>query len=77
MLDVVQAVDGPFGENGCMLDEERGGQDDRCPLHEVWRRGQDAMLAELAGKSVAELGQELVAHARRRRRRERSKAASR
>jgi Rrf2 family protein len=77
MLDVVRAVDGPLDEDGCMLEPDRSDEADHCPLHAVWQRGQEAMLAELAGKSVAELGEELVAHARRRRRRERSKAVTR
>ncbi len=73
MLDVIRAVDGPLESEGCLL-PSTSCDDDRCPLHEAWRKGQEAMIRELERKSVAELGEELIMHTRRRKRRAKRRA---
>ncbi|RME74958.1 MAG: Rrf2 family transcriptional regulator [Planctomycetota bacterium] len=73
LLDVIEAVDGSVQDEVCLL--ENGCDDDSpCPLHAVWRKGQQALIDELRGKTVAELGEELVMHARRRQRARRRQA---
>ncbi len=55
LLEVVEAAEGPIGISQCVL---RGGPCDwtaACPLHESWSRAQQALSAELAATTFADL----------------------
>jgi Rrf2 family protein len=55
LLDVVHAVDGELESKECVL---RGGPcrwEDCCAVHEPWSRAQQALMAELAATSFADV----------------------
>jgi Rrf2 family protein len=55
LLDVVRAVDGDLGSKECVL---RGGPcrwEDCCAVHEPWTRAQQALMAELAATTFADV----------------------
>lgn len=55
VLEVIEAAEGPLESPRCVL---RGGPcdwDETCPLHETWSRARDALAAELARTSFADL----------------------
>ncbi len=55
LLEVIEAVDGSLQSAECGLCEGGCGWERPCPLHDAWARGQDALVAELASTSFAEL----------------------
>ncbi len=55
MLDVIEAIDGVIGLNVCMAPGRSCARKVHCPAHPVWVEAQRAMLAVLAGTSVAEM----------------------
>lgn len=55
VIEVIEAAEGPLESPRCVL---RGGPcdwDETCPLHEAWGRARDALAAELARTTFAEL----------------------
>lgn len=55
LLEVVETAEGTIGSDHCVL---RGGPCDwehACPVHEPWRRAQDALAGELARTTFEEL----------------------
>ncbi len=55
LLEATEAAEGSVRPTDCEL---RGGACDwqqPCPLHDAWARGRDALIAELASTSFAEL----------------------
>jgi Rrf2 family protein len=54
-LDVVQAIEGPIDESGCLLLEERCASHGACQINAVWRRAQHAMLTVLRQSTLADM----------------------
>lgn len=54
-LDIVQVLDGPIDERGCMLLQEACEHHGVCRINSVWRRAQHAMLAVLRGSTLADM----------------------
>jgi Rrf2 family protein len=55
MLDVIEAIDGVICLNVCVAPGRSCARKVHCPAHPVWVEAQRAMLAVLAGTSVAEM----------------------
>lgn len=54
-LDVIQAIEGPVEEEGCLLLQEECGQHASCRINSVWRRAQHQMLGVLRQATLADL----------------------
>lgn len=57
LLEVIEAADGSLQSTECGLCEGGCGWQPSCPLHDAWARGRDALIAELASTSFAELAE--------------------
>jgi Rrf2 family nitric oxide-sensitive transcriptional repressor len=55
LLDVIEAVEGDSRRRTCVLRGGPCGLDGICDVHEVFFRGQEALLATLADATLAEL----------------------
>ena len=44
---IIEAIEGPFALNRCLLIEDRCVRADRCPISSVWRKAQSRMLEVL------------------------------
>lgn len=55
LLDVIEAVEGDSRHHTCVLRGDPCGVNDTCDVHDVFARAQDALLATLAGQSLAGL----------------------
>ncbi len=55
LLDVIEAVEGDSRRQVCVLRGGPCGLDGTCDVHEVFFRGQEAMLGTLARSTLAEL----------------------
>jgi Rrf2 family protein len=55
LLEAIEAADGSLRSTECGLCGGGCDWERPCPLHDVWVRGRDAMVAELASTSFAEL----------------------
>jgi Rrf2 family iron-sulfur cluster assembly transcriptional regulator len=55
LLDVIEAVEGDSRRRTCVLRGGPCGLDGHCDVHEVFFRGQEAMLGALAGTSLESL----------------------
>lgn len=55
LADVIAAMDGPFCLNACMAPGESCERKSFCPAHPVWAEAQDAMVAVLRSRTIAEL----------------------
>ena len=53
LLDVIEAVEGDSRRLTCVLRGGPCGADGHCAVHDVFFRGQEALLATLAGTSLA------------------------
>ena len=47
LLQVIEALDGPVRLNRCVLDPGVCPRDQTCPVHRVWTRAQDRLVAAL------------------------------
>ena len=56
-LDVIQAIEGPIQEGGCLLLQEPCEQDHRCRINSVWRRAQRAMLTVLRETTLEDMAE--------------------
>lgn len=54
-LDVIEVVDGPVDEKGCLLIRQPCEEESVCPINAVWRRAQEGMLAVLRQATVADM----------------------
>ena len=54
-LDVVQALEGPIDEAGCLLLAEKCPSHGVCRINAVWRRAQHAMLRVLRQSTLADM----------------------
>jgi len=55
LRDVVEVVEGPFAVSSCILEDRACGGALRCPMHDAWIVAQDALLAELAKRTLLDL----------------------
>ena len=55
LLDVIEAVEGDSRRRTCVLRGGQCGVDGTCDVHDVFFAGQEALLATLAGSSLADL----------------------
>ena len=55
VLEVIEAIEGDSRRQTCVLRGGPCGLDGYCDVHRVFARAQDALLAPLAGTSLAEL----------------------
>lgn len=55
LLDVIAAVEGDARRQSCVLRGIPCGSDGYCAVHRVFAAGQDAMLAELANATLADV----------------------
>ena len=58
---VIEAIDGPIHLNSCLAPGLACGRKRFCPVHPVWARAQEAMMAVLDGSTVAELAAQAMA----------------
>jgi Rrf2 family protein len=56
-LDVIQVIDGPIAESGCLLLGEPCEHETACHINAVWRRAQHAMLQVLRQSTLADMVQ--------------------
>ncbi len=54
-FQVIEAVDGPVGESGCLLLGEPCERDTVCRINAVWRRAQHQMIAVLREASLDDM----------------------
>ena len=54
-LDVIEAVEGPVALNVCLDGEDACGHTSACTMVEVWRQGQERMLAVYRHARLSEL----------------------
>jgi Rrf2 family iron-sulfur cluster assembly transcriptional regulator len=47
LLQVIEALDGPLYLNRCVADQGLCPQDQACPVHRVWARAQENLVAAL------------------------------
>ena len=65
MMQVIEAIEGPFALNVC-LSEKGCERQEWCPAHTVWAQAQDAMLSVLRKHTIQDLagqGEQRKAHA--------------
>jgi Rrf2 family protein len=55
LLEVIEAVEGDSRRQTCVLRGGPCGKDGHCDVHDVFFRGQEAMLATLEAETLAEL----------------------
>jgi Rrf2 family protein len=61
MLDVVEAIEGPFRLNVCLQSDRSCARQDWCPAHEVWVNAQAAVAQVLRSAAVTDLAQQQLA----------------
>lgn len=54
LREAVEATEGPFGLNQCIMQDRTCGQDTPCAMHEAWESGQQAILEYLGTQTLAE-----------------------
>ncbi|MBT3279795.1 MAG: Rrf2 family transcriptional regulator [Phycisphaerales bacterium] len=54
LLDVIEAVEGPFSLNLCQKENPECDQAQKCPVGAVWSEIQDFAVAKLRGKTLGE-----------------------
>ena len=54
LRDAVEAAEGPFGVNRCIMQERTCGTSTPCALHEAWEKGQQAILQYLENQTLDE-----------------------
>lgn len=55
ILDIVEAVDGKFELNKCLLDSYDCSRKPRCPVHPIWAEAQETLKKVLSQKSFADI----------------------
>lgn len=56
VLEVIEAVDGPTDTGRCVVADRACGGQRPCALHHAWAEARHALLDELGGTRVADLG---------------------
>jgi Rrf2 family transcriptional regulator, nitric oxide-sensitive transcriptional repressor len=62
IADVVEAIEGPVTINPCMDDRFECENKPVCQVHQILKRGQKALLAELSQETVAEIAETIAAY---------------
>jgi len=57
LLDVIEAVEGPTDRGQCVLEDRPCARSAQCALHQPWSSARAQLTAELAGTTMASLGQ--------------------
>jgi len=57
-LDVIQAIEGPIVEAGCLLLREPCERDSVCRINALWRRAQHQMLTVLRQATLADMAEQ-------------------
>lgn len=52
---IVEAIEGPFAINKCLIGRDSCNRKPSCPLHKVWQDAQESMLAVLESTTLAGL----------------------
>jgi Rrf2 family protein len=52
---IVEAIEGPFAINQCLIGKDSCERKPSCPLHNVWKEAQEGMLKVLESTSLADL----------------------
>jgi Rrf2 family protein len=52
---IVEAIEGPFAINQCLIGKDSCDRKPSCPLHNVWRDAQEGMLKVLESTTLADL----------------------
>jgi len=55
LRQLIEAIDGPISLNACVLAGDNCQRKAHCPVHPVWLRAQQAMMAILTATTIAEL----------------------
>jgi Rrf2 family protein len=54
---IVEAIEGPFAINQCLIGRNSCSRKPACPLHDVWRKAQEGMLAVLESTTLESLSE--------------------
>jgi DNA-binding IscR family transcriptional regulator len=63
MRQIIEAMDGPIALNTCLILPGECPRESICPIHEVWVKTQENLLASLESITLADLvarGKELI-----------------
>ena len=60
LLQVVEAVEGTFCVNSCLIRPQECPRDVICPAHSIWGRVQNTLINELNEITITELAEEAV-----------------
>jgi Rrf2 family protein len=60
---IVEAIEGPFAINQCLIGKDSCVRKPSCPLHKVWREAQEGMLKVLEATTLATLAQTITEQA--------------
>jgi Rrf2 family protein len=60
LLQVVEAVEGTFCVNSCLIRPQECPRDVICPAHSIWGRVQNTLVNELSEITIAELAEEAL-----------------
>ncbi|MBI4733776.1 MAG: Rrf2 family transcriptional regulator [Rubrobacteridae bacterium] len=54
---IVEAIEGPFAINQCLIGRDSCSRKPACPLHDVWRKAQEGMLSVLESTTLTSLSE--------------------
>ncbi len=57
-LDIIEAVEGPFFLNKCLISEGFCEHDQLCAMHGLWMEAQEKLQQVLSSKTLAQLAEE-------------------
>ncbi|TAN60595.1 Rrf2 family transcriptional regulator [bacterium] len=55
LLEIIEAVEGPIFLNDCLIHKGFCPMDEACPIHDVWKKGQEMFLGHLRGTTLEAL----------------------
>jgi len=55
LREVIEAIEGRIALNVCLMGPRACDRMDRCPVHDIWREAQGALLRELERHSLADI----------------------
>ncbi len=65
MREVIEAIEGPIALNRCLLREGECGEEEVCPIHQVWEKAQERFLEILDRTTMEDLAKQMVRNERR------------
>jgi len=60
LREIIEGVEGPIFLNRCLIRKMGCDRSDKCPLHPVWKKAQDCLMAVLEEHNLAELSDHAV-----------------